>query len=305
MTDSALAIRRGQGMASGLLLCLGFSTLATLLNPYGVGIYQYVLTLSARAAGRGIQEWLPPSMNLWVGRVWAGSVLGLILLLAIAPRRPRARDLLVALCFLPVACASVRMVPWWLLSIAPVFAMTLSRNLTALTKINVAVPRPSWSATAAFASLIGVVVLCSPALERFNPVFARIRPATRPEADIQAVVERLPATNPSKVFARLEWGEYLDWAAHPNARVFMDGRIEIYPDDVWNQYNAVSSAQAGWQSILDQRGVDYLLLDSTYHGLLLSRVEASTSWEPVFRSGPAVLYARRATPEAATADARD
>lgn len=122
---------------------------------------------------------------------------------------------------------------------------------------------------------------------------------------IQAVVEQLPAKSRSNVFARLEWGEYLDWAAPRSTRVFMDGRIEIYPDDVWSQYNAISSAQAGWQAILDQRGVDYLLLDSTYHGQLLSRVEASTAWRPVFRSGPAVLFARRDTAEAATADARD
>ena len=49
------------------------------------------------------------------------------------------------------------------------------------------------------------------------------------------MVDRIDDAAPSRVFTRLEWGEYLDWAAHPKARVFMDGRIEIYPDDVWQR----------------------------------------------------------------------
>ena len=50
------------------------SVCATLLNPYGVGIYEYVFTLSRVASGRQIEEWLPPSMGLWVGRAWLASV---------------------------------------------------------------------------------------------------------------------------------------------------------------------------------------------------------------------------------------
>jgi len=41
--------------------------------------------------------------------------------------------------------------------------------------------------------------------------------------------------------------------------------------------------------------VDYLLLDADYHGRtgLLGRVAGSRAWREEFRSGGAVLYARR------------
>ena len=273
-----------------LLACFAASALATLLNPYGVGIYEYVLTLSSRAAGRDLEEWLPPSMALWVGRALFVSVLGLIGLLLFSPRKPRARELVVALCFLPLACASVRMVPWWLLAVAPVIAHMLG---TSAKKVEQArPPRPALAAIM-LGGIGVVVVLSTPLLERYNPVLGTLRPATRPEQHIQAMVDRIDDATPSRVFSRLEWGEYLVWSAYPKSSVFMDGRIEIYPDDVWHEYHAVTSARDDWETILARRGVDYLLLDSAFHGELMPRVESSPRWRRVDAAGPAVLYERR------------
>jgi hypothetical protein len=180
------------------------------------------------------------------------------------------------------------MAPWWLLAVAPLLAAMLTRSPSAETAQMT--PRASLAATAMLAVILGAVVLSTPWLERFNPVFGSIRSSSRPEANIQAAADRLSG----RVFTRLEWGEYLDWAAFPKARVFMDGRIEIYPDDLWRQYNAVSSGQSDWQAILDAHNVEYVLLDADYHTRLLPHVQASSAWRPVFRSGPAVLFARRA-----------
>ena len=302
---AALSVRAGRGMAPALTMCLVASTAATLLNPYGLGVYEYVYSLSTLAAGRNIEEWLPPSMGLWVGRAFVVSVAGLIVLLALARRRPRARDVFVALCFLPLACSSVRMVPWWLLAVAPVLAATIGRNFAAGTEPGRPAPRPTVAALAMLALIGATTLLSLPWLERINPVFGRLRPATRPEADIHAVLERVRALGDARVFTRLEWGEYLAWAGHPNARVFMDGRVEIYPDDVWGQYHAVTWARDDWQAILDGRGVDHLLLDASFHADLLPRVEASGGWRRVGAAGPAVLFARTGATGPVLTDLRD
>ena len=305
--DPALAIRRGRGILAGLITCFIASAGATLLNPYGASIYQYILTLSATASGRQIEEWMPPSMNLWVGRAWLASIAGLIMLLAFAPRRPRGRELFTAMCFLPLACASVRMVPWWLLAVAPVLAMMIGRSLALVASPKRStLPRPSFAASAMLVGIASVVALSTPWLERYNPVFGTLRPAARPESNLQALVDRIEPGGPlqsSRVFSRLEWGEYLVWSAHPKASVFMDGRIEIYPDDVWQEYHAVTSARADWQSILDARGVDYLLLDSAFHRELIPRVASSPHWRRVDAAGPALLYERRAPFGVAATDA--
>ena len=74
--------------------------------------------------------------------------------------------------------------------------------------------------------------------------------------------------------------------------MYMDGRIEVYPDAVWDRYAAVTAGRADWQAILDADRADVLLLDETYHGDLLSRVRRSTHWREATRSGPAVLFVR-------------
>ncbi len=292
--DRALSIRGGSGMLKALTLSGVASFAATLANPYGVGVYEYVFTLSKFASSRQVEEWMPPSMGLWVGRAWAASILGLIVLLALTSRRPRTRDLFIAACFLPLACASVRMVPWWLLTVAPIFATTLTRNFLPSPARRLLMPRPSLAAASMLLLIGSAVLVCMPSMERYNPVFGYLRPAERPEADLHAALDRLPDdSTDSRVFTRLEWGEYVDWASYGRGRAFMDGRIEIYPDDVWEQYQAVTGARADWQDILDAQRVNYLLLDASFHAELLPRVRASGKWEPVAQSGLAILYARR------------
>jgi hypothetical protein len=76
--------------------------------------------------------------------------------------------------------------------------------------------------------------------------------------------------------------------------VFMDGRIEIYPDDVWREYEAVTTGQ-NWPPILDRYDVDVLVLDTSYpaQARLLAEVENSPAWERVFQARTAVVFVRR------------
>src|SRR5207237_4844180 len=109
-------------------LCLGASVLATLINPYGWKIYQYVATTSSSAAGRRIDEWVPPSLDLLLGKVWVASLLLAVVALTLPRRRPTVREVCLVLCSLPLACGSVRMVVWWLLAIAPLVPASLAAH---------------------------------------------------------------------------------------------------------------------------------------------------------------------------------
>src|SRR5262249_49109596 len=52
-----------------LVGCLIAATLATLVNPYGWRVYEYVALTSGTASARKIDEWLPPGMNTLTGKV--------------------------------------------------------------------------------------------------------------------------------------------------------------------------------------------------------------------------------------------
>jgi hypothetical protein len=292
-----------------LALCLAASVLATLANPYGWKVYLYVRTTSIAASSRHIDEWVPPGLNLMVGRVWVLSMLLLLVLFALPGRRPTSREICLLLCFLPLACGSVRMVSWWLLIMAPIAAGLMAGNLPKDLLDRAENEKPSWGAAGFLALLVLGVVVCIPALESFNPVLNSVRSPHRDEYDLQTIADHLvqadkqrPGTR--RVFSRFEWGEYLGWSLSPAGyTIFMDGRIEIFPDDVWTRYSAVTIARADWEKILDDYQVDTLLLDSTYHTDLLRQVEQSPHWQgPVKEVGKAVLFLRKSEVSARVAN---
>jgi hypothetical protein len=278
--------------------CLAGCFAATLLNPYGWRVYEYVLLTSRTASGRHIDEWLPPGLGLLTGKVWVLSVLLLLGLLAWTGRRASDdrvrtwRDVCLMACFLLPAFGSVRMVAWWLLVSAPLLAERLADLWPRLRQPED--EKPTAGAALAVAGLVAAVVLSLPWLERYNPVLARPGRAHRVETDLQAVADRLGADAPAcRVFTRFAWGEYLGWSLVGRGTVFMDGRIEIFPDEIWAQYNAVVRGRADWQAVLDRHGVDVLVLDAAgYHQALLPLVARSPDWQEVLRKGDGVLFVR-------------
>ena len=118
----------------------------------------------------------------------------------------------------------------------------------------------------------------------------------RTESELQAVAECLHRERPGgRIFSKFEWGEYLGWSLSPDYKVFMDGRIEIYSDRVWEEYSAVTRGRADWQQILDDYRIDCLLLDtkSGYHSGLLPQVEHSSEWQRAFDADGVAVFVRR------------
>jgi hypothetical protein len=271
--------------------CLAACFLATFVNPYGWNVYDYVRGTSSTATNRGIEEWLPPGLNMLVGAVWVASLMLVMFVFAKARRRPTALDVCLIAVFLPFACSSTRMVAWWLIVSAPVIASLLA---TMLPNARDRESEPRTPLAAAFFGLLcGLSILCTPGLDRFNPLMGTLRSNHRIESDLAAIARNLRASDGGRVFSRLEWGEYLGWSLAPKCKVFIDGRIEIYPDDVWQKYSAITAARTDWQTILDAYQVNYLVLDRTYHFDLLPQVEQSPDWKPVAEHGAAMLFARQ------------
>ena len=278
------------------LMCLAGCLAATLLNPYGWRVYDYVLVTSATASARHIDEWLPPSPSLLIGKVWIASILFMLAACAVPGRRPTIRELCLMGVFLPFSFGSVRMVAWWLLIAAPILAAQLAANVPWWTPSAATKELPSRGAAFLCAALLFVMLLSLPWLERVNPVMALPGRGHRQESDLQALSERIAAEKPNaRVFTRFAWGEYLTWSLDSRGKVFMDGRIEIIPDDVWTQYTEITRGRPEWEAILDRYDVDYLILDTTgYHHDLLPLVEQSPKWHAIAAQGNAILFSRDA-----------
>lgn len=273
------------------------STMATLCNPYGWSIYRYVLQTSNIAATRGIDEWLPPGFDRLIGVAFYTSLPVIAAVLVLAWRKRGAtflsvHEIALIACFLPLACGSVRMVAWWLILTAPMIA---GRVATIWPHVKDAASlQPNRGAAVSVGVLSLAMLLSLPAWQRYNPLMF-MRPIDSTTAEVHEAQSRLANDlKQGRVFSRFEWGEYLSWAAHPRFTVFMDGRIEIYPEHVWQAYAAVTCGQAGWSQILDDYQIDALLLDAEYHRRtgLLQQVEQSHSWQRSHQVGNAVVFTR-------------
>jgi hypothetical protein len=283
----------------GLTLCLAISLLATCVNPYGWRVWEYVFHTSGVASARKIDEWLPPGLSLLVSKVWVLSVLGIVVLFAVPGRRPRASEVALVLCFLPLACGSVRMVAWWLLVCLPIAGAQLAALLPERYRTESDSSEASLGTGLIFGVFVLVSVLSLPWLERFNPVLRAMNRTHRTEHELQAAADFLREQSPQgRIFTRFEWGEYVGWSMSPDYRIFMDARIEIYPDRVWGEYSAITRGRADWQTLLDGYDVDCLLLDrgdGGYHAELLPQVEQSPNWEKSFERGRVVIFLRKQT----------
>jgi hypothetical protein len=290
-----------------LILCLAFSAAATLMNPYGWNVYRYAGRLSAIGVARGIEEWLPPSPTTPIGAAFFASLILLAVLVIGCRRRPTTREVCLLACFGAAASLSVRMTVWWHLAVIPVLARLAAEALlprrdaeaNGEARTEVAADRPSRWAAASLATLLGACVLSLPWLERFNPVLGTLRPAARPESDLQVALDRVAAGTADedgarpRVFTRMEWANYVAWSTGGRCPVFVEGHVELYPDETWESYLTVTGGRPGWDGVLDRHAVDYLLLDEAYHWSLLSRVRESSQWMRRAQSGPAVLFERR------------
>jgi hypothetical protein len=282
-------------VAATLALCL----LATLINPYGWTIYQYVGGTSAVAYQRQIAEWVRPGPDRLIGIMWIASIAVVVGLLAWrwtrTRRLPTVCDVLLLGCFLALSAGSARMVPWWILVSAPVLAELLVWAAPQLGKAEGDAKQPSVIVGGVFTLIVLAFVFSLPGLAEFNPLLGPTRRGQRLEDDLEAIHRHLETTAaPGNIYSHFEWGEYLSWSVTPQWKIFMDGRIEIYPDEVWEKYMAVTAAKSGWQEILDEYVVGYLILDSDLHGRsgLLARVEESSHWQQAFQTHSAVLFVR-------------
>lgn len=282
----------GRSMAPWLA-CAAACFVATLANPYGWRIYEYVLVTSGQATGRGIDEWRPAQPDQLVGLMFYASLALAGAALWLGRKRITVREAVLLVAFLPLAAQAVRMVVWWWIVLPVVASRLLAPRLPAACQDDAEDAAPTWSAAAFCCVLLIGVTLALPWCERFSPLLAQ--GSQRLEQDLDALLGPVKESQtPSRVFTRFEWGEFLAWALPQNGRIFMDGRMENYPPRVWEEYFAVTQAGADWQAILDRYAVDYLLLDRQFHCLLLSTVEASDTWQVRGDCGRAVLFQRSA-----------
>jgi hypothetical protein len=294
-------------LALALVLC----TLAPLVNPYGLGLVPWLVDyLTFNTGGTGLAtlsiEWLPTSLATAHGVVFFLSVFLLVaVLLRAGP--PAPSDCLRLAAFAVLALQAVRSTLWWALVMAPVLAWGLSR-LRLRGEPATSAPFPAAQAAAAAtpsspgvpalnAALVGAFALvASLSLPWLRPLGVLYPPERWPVQDPALPVaaadfaSRLDAT---RLYNTMDWGGYLAWRLAPRQRIFVDGRFQLYPPELYQDYFAIARAEPGWDERLDRYGVDGLLVSRTAQRDLLRALSGDARWRPVYCDDLAAVYLPR------------
>jgi hypothetical protein len=88
-----------------------------------------------------------------------------------------------------------------------------------------------------------------------------------------------------------EFGDYIIFAAWPKYRVFMDGRSDMYGENLGAPYLRVINAQRGWKDVLSQYKIDWIIFDTD--SALSAALREQVDWHAVYSDNVATIFIRK------------
>ena len=95
------------------------------------------------------------------------------------------------------------------------------------------------------------------------------------------------------IFSRDYWGGYLIYGLYPQNKVVVDDRHDLYGDQFIKDYLKVTFIQPGWDKILEQEHVNWVLMPPG--STLANMLRLKSDWKIVHEDSVAVLFQRSGT----------
>ena len=108
-----------------------------------------------------------------------------------------------------------------------------------------------------------------------------------PKAAADWLLEHAPAGN---LFNSYNWGGYIIWRMYPQERVYIDGRADIYGDTFIFDYLSIYNTAPGWETKLDDQGIQTVLVEST--APLANMLRQSQSWHVAFSDKLSTVFVK-------------
>ena len=282
----------GAGDRKRLAIWFGISLAGTLINPRGIFVWQFVSDmLSSPSDQLYATEWRPPVNAGWQMNIFFGWLLLFIPLAAFSPRRLSLLEWIWFLGFGWLALSGLRYVISFMLILA-VFSGPL---LIELSKPYMR-ERAAVKSNPIFNFAVGGILLLMPLmmLPGIREGWWKDSPPPYHEATTPIAATKWLAAHPDlqgPLFAEYTFSSYLTFAL-PSRLVWIDNRFNAYPPEHWNKYQAISSAKPGWDSLLDEDGVNLLLLSMRTQPILIQGIADSNEWCEEYRDKDAVIFSR-------------
>jgi hypothetical protein len=311
-------LRRRLLGSTGLAIIAAVSAAGTLVNPFGLDVWRYIVNLAGDPQITSqVSEWQPPTPLDPAGLIFYVSllvVLGVVYFrLRTDAGRPPARfwgPLASVAVFALLGVATGRGLAWWSIA-APVAMVQLQPGLK-LADLRVRGRAPLRARTAREASasesrrsplnmlVMALLVVFAVAL---LPIWRPTGPAGVPILALshapQGIAEQLgrlvrqrDLPRGAQVWAPQTWASFLEWAA-PEVRVALDSRIEIFPPPVLADADEIANASTGWLSTLQVRHALALVVAAGPEGdRQRAALESGSGWTNVYEDDEGSIWLR-------------
>ena len=282
-----------------LAMALLASVVVLVLNPNGIALYTYPFdTVGITALKRYVMEWFPADLGSIFGWLLLGFVaVGIIPTLAFARHRLRTSDALILVGLTVMAWQAIR----FLLIVGPIGGAIVAVALSPViagSRVGIAtagtlarLARPVAGMRGAVNGGIAAILLV------LGIGIALLR--TLPPAQAAEIAHGLPADAVSwmdvhdpgaRMFNRYEWGGYIG-QHRPDQLIFMDGRADMYGDELLQMYVGIIGLHGDPQVTFDRYAIDYAVFppDTPLAGWF----DASPDWQRVYLDATAGIWVRR------------
>jgi len=279
-----------------LVLLAAGAFAATLVNPYGIKLYPWIVRLVSSDLSF-LGEWKSPDFN-W--GTWHGAsryeplVVLFPALLALSRWRPNLVALGASVLWLHFALQSRRFLPLWVLVATPVMARAAGRltwRMDLLGRIPISddmrqlLARPSRSVSILPSAFVAFALLG----------WARLsEPLSLPNVP-EAAMKQLLELDDGKtvIFNDANWGGYLTWHGwdrRPRFKTWIDDRYDVHGPDHFAVYFSIRDAHQGWQDQLTDRHIDVVGIATKWP--LAERLTDNSDWQELHRDDQAVIFRR-------------
>lgn len=288
LAGAAFVFGKGNRKKLGIVLAMMF--LAMLINPRGVGVWEYILNSLTNTSNQAYSiEWLPPVNEGFQANLFFASYLALILLAAFSTYKLSFMAWSWLLGFGWLALSGSRYDIWYLFIFASISAVLLAPLLKKKTQEKEHKENP------AFNIVISALLLLLSSL--FFPAFRTIwMPDAPPPLSEDTPLEaaewlRQHPELPDPIWANLAFESYLV-SAIPERPVWIDTRFEVYPPEHWDAYLNVSFARWDWENILNENSIDVLLLSKAEQANLIDALKNNPAWQQIYEDEISLIYTR-------------
>jgi hypothetical protein len=287
VVEDVMARRRWRATL-GLLIATG---LATLVNPFGWGVWTYAARISTNSViTKRITEWQPTSPLTAEGALFYGTVLLVALGIALAWRRGD-RPWSAVLWVIPFAVLgawAVRGLAWWPFVAAASIAPVAARGSVApQVRSEPSLVRRVNAGIAAAIVLVGIL-----ALPLWRPLDrglgAPILVVGTAPSGITGALRNLVRPG-DRIYAPQPWGSWFEFA-FPQATVAVDSRIELFPESVWWTVDRIATGAPGWLNSVTAWGVRIVAAPADQTDTV-ARLEAA-GWDIAFSDDDGSLLIR-------------